>query len=46
MEDDVGTPLSADDIIPVLTSEVALAPNPDNPYSLIQIDKGMTLLNY
>lgn len=42
MEDDSGTPLSADDIIPVLTSETALSPNPDNPYYLIQADKGMT----
>lgn len=42
MEDDSGTPLSADDIIPVLTSEAALSPNPDNPYNLIQVDKGMT----
>ena len=41
MEDDSGTPLPAERIIPILTSENALAPNPDNPYSLIQADKGM-----
>ena len=43
MEDDSGAPLSADDIIPVLTEEVALSPNPGNPYYLIQVDKGMTI---
>ena len=44
MEDDLGAPLSADDIIPVLSEEVALSPNPGNPYSLIQVDKGMNYL--
>ena len=43
MEDDSGTPLSADVIIPVLSEEVALSPNPGNPYYLLQVDKGMTL---
>ena len=41
MEDDSGTPLPAEGIIPILTSETALAPNPGNPYFLIQVDKGM-----
>ena len=41
MEDDTGTPLPADGIIPILTSETALAPNPGNPYYLIDVDKGM-----
>ena len=43
MEDDSGTPLSADEIIPLLSSEATLAPNPGNPYFLVQVDKGMKL---
>ena len=44
MEDDSSTPLSADDIIPILTSEASLASTPGNPYYLIQADKGMWII--
>ena len=46
VEDDTGTPLSAEDIIPILTEEAALSPNPSNPYNLIQIEKGITISYY
>ena len=40
MEDDDGIPLLADDIIPILTSEVSLGFNDDNPYNLLNAEKG------
>jgi len=40
MEDDDGSPLLADDIIPILTSEDALGLNDDNPYNLLNAEKG------
>ena len=46
MEDDTGTPLSADDVIPILTAEAVLSPNPSNPYYLVQVEKGMTISYY
>ena len=40
MEDNDGNPLLADDIIPILISEVALGFNDDNPYNLLNAEKG------
>jgi len=44
MKDDDGRPLLADDIIPILTSEVALGFNDDNPYNLLNAEKGHYML--
>jgi len=42
--EDSGTPILADDIIPILANEDALALYPGNPYGLIQVDKGITII--